>query len=38
MGGVASFDQLIEQIRAGQAYINVHTQAFPAGEVRGIIK
>lgn len=26
---------LVEQIAAGNAYVNVHTQQFPAGEIRG---
>ncbi|MEM4333808.1 MAG: CHRD domain-containing protein [Nitrososphaerota archaeon] len=29
------FDQLIKAIRAGAAYVNVHTAKFPAGEIRG---
>jgi hypothetical protein len=37
-GGVADLDGLLAQIRAGNAYVNVHTQAFPAGEIRGQIK
>jgi hypothetical protein len=38
MGGLADFETLISKIREGNAYINVHTTAFPAGEIRGIIK
>lgn len=30
-----TLDQLVEQIVAGQAYVNVHTTQFPAGEIRG---
>lgn len=30
-----SFDELVNQLRAGNAYCNVHTTAFPAGEIRG---
>jgi hypothetical protein len=37
MGGVANFAQLVEKMRAGEAYINVHTVAYPAGEIRGQI-
>jgi hypothetical protein len=37
MGGLATFDQLIEKIRSGEAYINVHTIAHPPGEIRGVI-
>jgi hypothetical protein len=37
-GGVATFDDLIAKIRSGDAYVNVHTLAYPAGEVRGQIR
>jgi hypothetical protein len=37
-GGVATFDQLIEKMKSGHAYINVHTIAHPPGEIRGQIK
>jgi len=30
-------DQVVELIRAGMTYVNVHTTAFPAGEIRGQI-
>lgn len=30
-----SFDELLDAIRAGRTYVNVHTVAHPAGEVRG---
>ncbi len=29
------FDELVAAIRAGVAYVNVHSTTFPAGEVRG---
>jgi CHRD domain len=29
--------ELIAAIRAGRAYVNVHTTAFPGGELRGQI-
>ena len=29
------FDELLDAIRAGVAYVNVHTSTFPAGEIRG---
>lgn len=34
-GGVSDLADVISQIRAGNAYVNVHTLANPAGEVRG---
>ena len=37
-GGVATFEDLLAKIRSGDAYVNVHTLAFPAGEIRGQIK
>ncbi|WP_370614305.1 CHRD domain-containing protein [Mumia sp. Pv 4-285] len=34
--GIAAgeFDELIRAIRAGTAYVNVHSQAYPGGEIR----
>jgi hypothetical protein len=32
-----SFEALLNAIRAGDAYVNVHTSAFPGGEIRGQI-
>jgi hypothetical protein len=29
---------LIEAIREGRAYVNVHTTTYPAGEIRGYLK
>ena len=29
------FAELIRAIRSGNAYVNVHTMTFPAGEIRG---
>ena len=37
-GGVADFDDLMEKIAAGEAYVNVHTTANPGGEIRGQIQ
>lgn len=33
--GAGRLDQVLRAIRAGVAYVNVHTNAFPGGEVRG---
>jgi hypothetical protein len=30
-----TYDQLLSELRAGTAYVNVHTSQFPGGEVRG---
>lgn len=37
-GGVANLADLIEKIRAGEAYTNVHTLTWPGGEIRGTIR
>ena len=34
-GGVNSFNNAVTQLNNGNTYSNVHTQAFPAGEIRG---
>lgn len=36
--GPAMFSALLDEMRAGNTYVNVHTQAFPAGEIRGQIE
>lgn len=33
--GGATFDQLVDAIVNGSIYVNVHTQQFPGGEIRG---
>jgi hypothetical protein len=35
---VGEFDELVRAIRAGATYANVHTAAFPLGEIRGQIR
>jgi len=34
----ASLEDLVAELAAGDAYVNVHTSQFPAGEVRGQIR
>ena len=33
--GINTFDDAIQAIVGGNAYVNVHTTAFPGGEIRG---
>ncbi len=33
----ATIDDLLEEIRSGNAYVNVHTNQYPPGEIRGQI-
>ncbi|HUG53205.1 MAG TPA: CHRD domain-containing protein [Vicinamibacteria bacterium] len=33
-----TFDQLLNEMRAGTAYVNVHTRRFPGGEIRGQVR
>ena len=32
--GLDTFAELVSAIRAGRIYVNVHTTAFPGGEIR----
>jgi hypothetical protein len=34
----ATLDDLLDEIRAGNAYVNVHTQQHPGGEIAGLIR
>lgn len=36
--GIASLAELMDAIDQGRAYVNVHTPAFPAGEIRGTLR
>ena len=36
--GAAGFAEVLEAIRAGAAYANVHTTIFPLGEMRGRLR
>ncbi len=35
VSGIATFDDLVREIRAGNIYVNVHTPSNPPGELRG---
>ena len=35
---VGEYEELVDAIRAGAAYVNVHTEAFPLGEIRAQIE
>ncbi|MGH7320493.1 MAG: CHRD domain-containing protein [Candidatus Rokuibacteriota bacterium] len=36
-GGVSSFAALVDQMRSGNTYVNIHTLGHPGGEIRGQI-
>ena len=38
MGGLATFENLLERIRNGSVYVNAHTVDFAGGEIRGQIQ
>jgi CHRD domain-containing protein len=35
--GQTGFDEMLKAIRAGAAYVNVHTMTFPGGEIRSVL-
>jgi hypothetical protein len=37
-GGVSGLDDLLDKIESSDAYVNVHTVAYQAGEIRGQIR
>ena len=38
VGGLMTWDDLIERMQNGTVYVNVHTLAYPPGEIRGQIQ
>jgi hypothetical protein len=36
--GAGHFNELVRAVRAGATYVNVHTERFPGGEIRGQIR
>lgn len=37
VGGLATFDDLVERLGDGSLYVNAHTPTYPGGEIRGQI-
>jgi hypothetical protein len=37
-GGVSTLDDVLEKMRTGGAYVNVHTTQYPGGEIRGAVR
>jgi len=37
-GGVSTLEDVLEKMRTGGAYVNVHTTQYPGGEVRGQVR
>jgi hypothetical protein len=33
-----SYEELLNAMRSGNAYVNVHTTTYPGGEIRGIVR
>jgi hypothetical protein len=38
VGNVETFAQAVRAVRSGRTYVNIHTERFPAGEIRGQVR